>query len=332
MKTKCLTLFAVTFLVSTLSFAKIWRVNNNVGVAADFTTAQAANDNASVQPGDTIHLEPSTTTYGALTCTKRLTWISTGAFLGIHPNEQFSGNAARVVSLTAYVAGCANSVFHINVDNNVDINANGLRFERCFVGGGIYIQNYGYGIPTNVVVFNSYSVGGMTINYGNNHVITNNIFGASLQVGSSTTLAVITHNVFNTVSNAGGTVNNSIVENNIFNKTATPYVFNNSTVQYNMAGSPNILPAGNNNQNGVAMSNVFVNNNGTDDASFVLKAGSPAIGAGSGTPAVDLGAFGGASPFRQAMQPAIPAIYKIQAPAAPAGNTLNVTFSTKSNN
>lgn len=73
-----------------ISFAKIWRVNNNTGVTADFTTAQAANDAAAVLSGDTIHLEPSTASYGGLTCSKRLTWISTGAFLNLYPNEQYS--------------------------------------------------------------------------------------------------------------------------------------------------------------------------------------------------------------------------------------------------
>ena len=75
-------------LISSLSFAKIWRVNNNAGVIADFTTAQQANNSASVMNGDTIHLEPSPASYGDLNASKRLTWISIGAFLVNYPNEQ----------------------------------------------------------------------------------------------------------------------------------------------------------------------------------------------------------------------------------------------------
>ena len=45
--------------------AKIWRVNNNTGVVADFTTFTAAVNSASVLSGDTIHIEPSATSYGA---------------------------------------------------------------------------------------------------------------------------------------------------------------------------------------------------------------------------------------------------------------------------
>lgn len=329
---KFLLLSVAATLTCSISFAKIWRVNNNAGVTADFTTAQAANDAATVSGGDTIHLEPSTTTYGSLDCTKRLIWISTGAFLNIHPNEQFSPNVGKLDYISAYQTSCANSVFHVYVNNTINIGAAGVRVDRCFAGGGIDITNYTGIVYSGIVIINSYSKGDLAVNYHNNNVITNNIFEGSLNVGSGTTLAVITHNVFNAVSTSVGTVNNSIVENNIFNKAGSAYTFTNSTVQYNMAGVAGVLPTGNNNQNGVDMSTVFVNDSGTDDASFVLKPGSPAKGAGSGTPAVDLGAYGGSSPFKLALQPAIPAIYKIQAPAAPAGNTLNVTFSTKSNN
>jgi hypothetical protein len=324
-------LLCVTVLLIThVSFAKIWRVNNNAGVIADFTTAQAANDNASVLAGDTIHLEPSITSYGGLNCNKRLTWISTGAFLNIYPNEQFSPNVGKLDNISAYQTGCESSVFHVYVNGSISLGATGLRVDRCFLGGSIDISNYLGPVFTNIVVINSYSRGSLSVNAHSNNVITNNIFESSLNASSGTTLAVITHNVFNAVNDGAGTVTNAIVENNIFNKVTTAYTFTNSTAQYNMSGSAGVLPAGNNNQNSVDMSTVFVNNSGNTDAAFVLKAGSPAIGAGSS--GVDLGAFGGGSPFKLAMQPAIPAIYKIQAPAAPSGNTLNVTFSTKSNN
>ena len=51
------TLIAIFILITTIVNAKIWRVNNNSGVIADYTTVQAAHNAASA--GDTIHLEPS---------------------------------------------------------------------------------------------------------------------------------------------------------------------------------------------------------------------------------------------------------------------------------
>jgi len=230
MKTKLFSLLFAALLFSSLSFAKIWRVNNNVGVTADFTTAQAANNAASVMAGDTIHLEPSITTYGGLSCTKRLTWISTGAFLNVHPNEQFSQNVGKIDALTVTQAGSANSVFHVYVNGPVDLQASGLRVDRCFAGGAIGIQNYTFGAaPNNIVVINSYFKGVLNCNFGNNTVITNNIFEDGFEAGSSNTLAVITHNVFNAFRTNVGTVNNAIVENNIFNKAGSAYTFNNST-------------------------------------------------------------------------------------------------------
>lgn len=318
-------------LTGSISFAKIWRVNNNVGVTANFTSAQEANDAVSVLAGDTIHLEPSTTSYGNLSCTKRLTWISTGAFLNIHPNEQFSPNAGMIDNLQALLPGCENAVFHLVVGNAISIGVQGIRLDRTFAGSTISVDNYGNPV-TNTVIINCYSRGDLYINTGNNNVITNNIFEGTLNIYSGTAQAIITHNVFNAVASTSGTVNNSTVTNNLFNKANSAYTFTNSTVQYNMSGVTNVLPAGNNNQNGINMNTVFTDENGNTDAAFVLKAGSPAIGAGTGTPAVDLGAYGGITPFKLAMQPAIPAIYKIEGPAATSGNTMIVTFSTKSNN
>ena len=312
-----------------ISFAKIWRVNNNPGILANFTTAQAANDNASVLDGDTIHLEPSNTSYGNLTCTKRLTWVSIGNFLSIHLNEEFSPNAGRIDVLTADAPGCANSVFHINA-GIAKVNASGVRIDRCFLTG---LTQIGYtGIPINIVVINSYIKNALQVYYGGNIIISNNIIENALYVGPDCTSAVITQNVINANFAEPNTIINSIVENNIFNQANAAYTFTNCSVQYNMSGAPGVLPTGNNNQNGIPMNTVFVNYNGTDDASFVLKAGSPAIGAGSGSPTVDLGAFGGSSPFKLALQPGIPAIYKIGTQVAPLGTNYNVTFSTRSNN
>jgi len=317
-------------LTCSISFAKVWRVNNNVGVNADFTTAQAATSAATVLAGDTIHLEPSTTSYGSLTTNKRLTWISTGAFLVANPNQQFSLNIGRLDGMTVGGTGnlANNSVFHIYIDGFVNIDASNIRIDRCFIAGALNLAGYVNSSGSSLVVINSWIQSNVSISQGNNNVVTNNIIGGN--INGTSLLTVYTHNVIHAISAGASTVTNAIVENNIFNKSSSAYTFNNCTVQFNMSGAASVLPAGNNNQNSVAMANVFVNNSGADDVSFVLKAASPAIAAGSA--GVDLGAFGGGSPFKLAIQPAIPAIYKIQAPAAPSGNTLNVTFSTKSNN
>ena len=329
MKTSILSIVAI--LMFNASFAKIWRVNNSAGITADFTTAQAANDAASVLPGDTIHLEPSTTSYGSLGTNKRLVWLSIGAFLGSHTGEQYYSYGGRVDGLNVN-DGSANSVFSI-VTSSINISAANIGLIRCHVIGNIQLYaNSGTG-PNNDIVLNCYCTGALLIYNGSNHNVSNNIFGDYIYCGTGAG-AFIVNNVFNATSASTNSVANCTIQNNIFNKVTSAYPFTSCVVEYNMAAG-NVLPPGNNNQNNITMSNVFVNDNGSTDADFVLKAYSPQTlnpASGTGIGGVDLGAYGGTTPFKPALQPAIPAIYKIVAPAAPTGSTMNVQFSTKSNN
>jgi hypothetical protein len=324
-------------LISSLSFAKIWRVNNNAGVIADFTTAQQANNSALVMNGDTIHLEPSAASYGTLAVTKRLTWISIGAFLVNYPNEQYHIHPGSITSLEVSPGSNSadNSSFHVFVIGQVTIDANNITLYRCYIGGDI-VQATFVGSPNaHLAVIGCYVVNGISIIRGSGHIVSNNIIGRSINSSSGATSSVrFVHNVINALSATGSNVNNAVVENNIFNKSAFGSVFNNSSVRFNISSTTStVLPTGplDNNTNGVTMTNVFVDPNGTIDSAFVLKAGiNPAIG--TGISGVNLGAFGGASPFRLSVQPPVPAIYGILAPATPSGNTLTVTFSTKNNN
>jgi hypothetical protein len=318
-------------LICSISFAKIWRVNNNAGVIADFTTAQQANDAASVLPGDTIHLEPSPASYGELNANKRLTWISIGAFLVNYPNEQYHIHPGSINTLNIISNLADNSSFHVFIRNDALIDANNITLFRCYVGGSISLSNYGANPGSALLaVIGCYVASNVSINKGSGHIINNNIIGGGINSSIPTTSVQFAYNVINALVASNSIVVNAVVENNIFNKNAPTASFTSSMVRYNMSGEAGLLPTGNNNQNAVAMSSVFVNPNGNIDSAFVLKAGSPAIGAGiSGA---NLGAFGGASPFRLSVAPPVPAIYGILAPATPAGNTLQVTFSTKNNN
>jgi hypothetical protein len=319
-------------LICSISFAKIWRVNNNAGVIADFTTAQQANDAASVLPGDTIHLEPSPASYGELNANKRLTWISIGAFLVNYPNEQYHIHPGSINTLNIISNLADNSSFHVFIRNDALIDANNITLFRCYVGGSISLANYGANPGSALLaVIGCYVVGSVDINKGSGHIVNNNIIGTNISSSGGATSVQFAYNVINALTAGGSTVTNAVVENNIFNKSIFGINFINSSVRYNISSSISAsLPAGNNNTNGVNMTDVFVNPNGNIDSAFVLKAGSPAIGAGiSGA---NLGAFGGISPFRLSVAPPVPAIYGILAPATPAGNTLQVTFSTKNNN
>src|SRR5690349_13540734 len=78
-----LSVFVSVLFSSVQSQDRLWRVNNNPGITADFTTFNGAVTSASVQAGDTIYLEPSTTGYttGSFTMSKRVVVIGPGYFL-----------------------------------------------------------------------------------------------------------------------------------------------------------------------------------------------------------------------------------------------------------
>lgn len=316
---KIILLLTVIFTCS-MSYAKIWRVNNNTGITADFTTAQAAHDAAAA--GDTIHLEPSITTYGGVTTTKKLVWLSIGDFLT--PGLQYSSTPGKLDGLSVNI-GSENSVFSCRFTLS-SCDASNVTYSRC------YSENYIIFTSTssNSIIINCYITSSININGTNtNIIISNNIVGDYISVDQSSS-AIITNNVINARSGSQSNIFNSQIQNNIFSQTSGTYTFTNSNINNNIANLPSFLPAGNGNINSVDMNSVFVNYQGLDDASFLLKAGSPAIGTGFG--GGNMGAFAGSSPYVLALQPGIPAIYQINAPAAPSGTTMNVTFSTKSNN
>ena len=100
-------LFFVAFVTISVScFAKIWRVNNNSGISADFTTLQAAHNGAA--SGDTIYLESSPTSYGALNSSKKLTIIGTGYMLDQNLNLQ-AFSLPSVVDAITFNTGSAGS-------------------------------------------------------------------------------------------------------------------------------------------------------------------------------------------------------------------------------
>jgi hypothetical protein len=145
--------------------------------------------------------------------------------------------------------------------------------------------------------------------------------------------AIITNNVLNYSGrnenySGVGYIYNAVFQNNISIKGGN-YAFYNSLPTYNMFPDAN-FPSGNNNILNANMSNVFVNSAGSVDKDFQLKTGSPAIASGYG--GIDMGAFGGSTSYKLALQPAIPAITNMSTPSSTGGNTIQVTFSAKSNN
>jgi len=307
-------LFFSNFLIP-LTFAGKWRVNN-AGIAADFTTAQAAANSSSVLSGDTLYFEGSLRYYGSLTLTKRLVLIGPGYFLGQNPETQVN-LAPAVIEGIVFNPGSKGSVMtgmsirgwtYVQdtaitlVRNNMDaVAVNGPSHQNTIVG------NY-----MSSLVFNN-STGNMVT--GNLIMNTSCYWGNVLHVNENST-AVVRNNII-----AGcQAIYNSTYQNNIATGTAAAgnntFVSGNSTIDHNIGASTQYGTA-NGNQENVDMALVFVNT-GSDDGKYMLAAGSPAIGAGAG--GVNCGVFGGSFPYVLSGMPNLPSIWFTSI----SGNTVTV--------
>jgi hypothetical protein len=331
------------------SFATVWRVNNNPGASAAFTNFNTAVASSSVVSGDTLYLESSATAYTPVLLNKRLVVIGPGYFLDpanfSNPGNaglQVSTHSARFTNSFSYDSLATGSKFmgvefgalwlDPRADNitfercfigsiswsvaaaNANQRAVGLRFNKCFLAGGISI-NTTFSLEafelTNCIVNTSFSPGADLILSG---LIRNNIFTNSVSVRN----VYFSNNIITGVGASGFSGINSIVRNNI-------------------SQFSGVFPVGNGNQvaPGNDITRIIVNT-GSADGRFRLSANSIAIGAGETVEGVtpDVGPFGTADPYRLSGIPAIPTIYALTTPASvpAAATTMNITLSTRSNN
>ena len=304
MKTKFLLLSTMLVLSFTANATK-WRVNNNSGVDADFTTAQEAVDGA--EAGDTLYFEGSSSHYGNLTTTKKLTIIGPGYFLSdsentickdnILPAElgkvefsvETSSNLQGVEVISKSSAGSVMkgmttdyiTTFAASGIILVGNNANNINFVSKVI-------NHNNSSSGRNVVKRNLVKGSVSFRNGTNQIIQNNIIGGLVQ-GFSKGSAIITNNVVN--GSNGIRVYNSIIENNIC---VGVIKMNTGIVK-------------NNNLESLANFSAVYVNTGTDDAKYQLSDSSPAKGAG--VYGKDLGAFGGVDPYVLSGMQTVPYLY-----------------------
>ena len=122
---------------------------------------------------------------------------------------------------------------------------------------------------------------------------------------ASSASALVTNNIFR----GPQLYNNCILRNNIatgLNGNGNDAItLTNTTMEHNIAASSQ-YGSSNGNMDNIYMNSVFVNT-GTSDGKFKLKAGSVAIGAGTG--GTDSGIFGGDYPYILSGLPEVPAIW-----------------------
>lgn len=333
---RAITLLAlVCFLLNSQhSQAKIWRVNNNPGVAADFNDLQTAHNGAA--SGDTLHIEGSPASYGSATFTKKLIVLGPGYFLDENPNSQALLHSGKLGTVT-YNMGSEGSVIM-----GIDFLASGISVFT----DDILIRRNKFSSPSGATP--DYSIGTVNIYYHSNNsgipannVIISQNFGLKVAVNYASTGVLITNNYIAyeawggdaTTGNALSAHANAIilVQNNIFRRgkviAYNSNFTNNIMVNGQFEGTGNLssnnLGSGtqfgntNGNQENVIITNVFVGagTGVTSEGQWKLKAGSPAIGAGYGSTAqnpIDCGMYSGQNSYVLGGMPPMPAIYSFE--------------------
>ena len=334
--------FSVLFIVTNFAQAKIWRVNNGIGINANFTTAQAAHDAALTLAGDTLMFEGSNAIYIGLRLTKRLTIIGPGYFLGNNPETQAFFVDAKIQGIT-FAAGSENSsVQGINfIGNGINVGTSNITISRNYSIGTLYVgldpqccqKNVNNILISQNFLINNLITTGNPINTG---ILGSNNFIGTLDFESNTS-ALLLNNVLTNGANSLRAFN-TLFANNIQTNPAATFqaASSNNTFNNNISANTIFTPAGTNiganNQTNVLMTNVFtVPPDGNVETSFQLK--SPGLGIATAQNGGDCGMFGGTTPYVLSGMPNVPSVYFYNVPATGSNtNPLNISIKAKSRN
>lgn len=365
---KTITILSLAFTALTAN-AAVKTVSNNANSPGQYTDLQAAITAAT--NNDTLYVHGSQNTYGSVTITKPLTIIGAGAlpnkdfyFATLIGNMTLAYNGLYTSSASgSTIIGCKVTAIILNAGNgtvagisNVTITRNNLgvfSFSQVGGAGQSALAHNNISIYNNII--NTFS-GGTFIK---NSIIRNNFITYLQNIGdvNAGTVLIANNIFFNYLNATNATISNNVfystssssalnaitfcsVSNNCFYSTARTYVTS-DIIYGNNNGSNNIL-----NQDPLfvyydplaAVVDAYTQLNPAVGpfADFNLQAGSPCLLAGSD--ALDLGIYGGLSPFiegypansryRYFPMPAIPQMRQMNiqnAAILPAG-TLNVNF------
>lgn len=351
MKTLRLFLLATSVLLLNTTYAQtIRRVNNNPGVTGVnvYTTAQAAHDAAVAN--DILIIEPSVTSYGDLMLTKPLEIYGNGYFLNVN-TELKADQRSSILGTVVLAAGSSGCSFYGIVSYSIFSNrvgstpyaVNNITIDRCYF--------------TTISFLNPYNGGGQgTANLSNISILRSYIDALQLSPLSPATITSVSiqNNIIRSITN-GGTVGvgfEGIVRNNtIYGQAAgSTILFSNSAIENNLLSSGGLIPSfnstlsnnvsstdsftggvGNQNNFNVASALIGTGAGISTDESYQLKAGSSLKTAGSG--GIEVGAYGGTTPYVVSGIPAIPSITSMNYTSTGSNSLpLQVTISVKSNN
>ena len=331
---KYTTIFTIIFIfLASISFGQNrWRVNNNVGVNADFSDLQAAIDSASA--GDIIYIENSGIPYNGNTqIDKQLTILGPGYFLATNDSTQANKAPASVQYIYFQPGSDGSVLMGVKILQALYLNASNLVIARNYIGHLSLAYSYDCG---NIIIQQNY-VG--SVSDGNHYytaIIRNNIINSQVAMSQFGSIQFHNNSVYNSTSNFLVNLHNSSIKNNIvfnayssFQKCIDTDPADNNTIEYNVtnqdpdAGFPNNIWE--------AVPEEVIQFTGGPETKFFLIEGSPAIGYGQN--GVDCGAFGADAPYVLSGLPPIPHIFETNIPVSGTSNSgLPVNVKIKSQN
>jgi hypothetical protein len=329
MKRICVLLFLLGVVFQ--ADAGIWRVNNNPSMGANYASINDAINSPVVNNFDTLHIEPSGTNYNAFTLTKRLVLIGVGYLLQQNTGYQATAQWVKVSGTSYCNSGSAGSVIQ------------GLDFS---VGSGLYIN-----VPNTVVTRCCFQSSTLSLSSDANGTMYLSNWGGSISLTSATNLQGISlRNSFlwsfstsssNTVlmencylySTSAYSTSTGVYKNNIF-PSGTPSITSGTSAIFSnniFHGSPfNSGGIQGSNLVNIAHSQLFTSSSFDYNIQSTLTPLGNALSNAAGENGVDIGIFGGSTPYKVSGIPAVPSIYLLNAPGASSGS-LPVTIGIRSN-
>ncbi|MCC8115145.1 MAG: hypothetical protein LIP03_14370 [Bacteroidales bacterium] len=325
----------------TTADARTWRVNPNPNAGAEYTNISDLNNNYEFQAGDTILCDAGN--YGEVTVQRdSITIMGPGYFKGLNTDWSETGAAyfstlttqdnSKMIGLeiSTINAGGSNEIYKCKVYQDGKYYVSNLLVHDCYITGWFNQFNYGTffnnifvnggirpfsgstpsDIFNNVFIFESTSNLLTSSIIANSRIYNNIIINTSNQVDSSTGAPYCN----NVIDFDHALSNNIAIFNNVFSIVS----------DYANENFPNNLYVG------ATVENTFVNS-GALDAMYMLKEGSPAIGAASD--GGDCGAFGGPEPYILSGIPAfMPQITEAYVSSKPTDGKINVKLTITTQN
>lgn len=335
---KAFRLLPVLLLCPLTLSAFIWRVDNDPGRAADFTSLQDAVNSENVEDGDTIYVAGSGANYGTVTITKRLFIYGPGFYLAQNLGETAELSPAIFTTITigdgtgagagTLVSGITTTDLNIYA-SNVTVKRNRITRQLDLGSGSIIVTNP---IIVQNIISGSTQFGGEGMIHSYNSansgiIIMNNYIYNATQPADAISLtgnndATV---MYNFIENGDIHLVGSVFHLNIVT-TPDAITISGGSVKYNVSTGSHGAGALSDptNKNEVPLTNIILNS-GTSDGRLALAVDSEA--AGIGPNGEDAGIFGGDEPYVLSGVPALPTITEIDAPhfASPAsGITISV--------